>query len=271
MSAVRTRRLELMRPAEIVAARAACPVAYLPVGPLEWHGPHLPLGVDPLVAHAVALGAAALVGGLVMPPLYLGTDVVRSPEMLRSIGFEGHEHIVGMDFPGNSVRSLYADADVFERTVRHYVELLARQEYRIIAIVNGHGGENQIPALRALEEMQVAPARVLYCQAWLDPEGLPEGQSGGGHADATETSLMMHLSPESVDLSALPPLPHPLRNVDWAIVDGPTFEGRPNETRTVEADPRRLSSSEAGEADLWAAAEHVAERVRRALAEAEGR
>ena len=39
----RTVQLERMRPGEILAERARCPIVYLPLGPLEWHGP----GTDP--------------------------------------------------------------------------------------------------------------------------------------------------------------------------------------------------------------------------------
>ncbi len=49
---------ELMRPAEVVAARERCPVAFVPIGPLEWHGPHLPMGTDGLHAHHVAVRVA---------------------------------------------------------------------------------------------------------------------------------------------------------------------------------------------------------------------
>lgn len=39
-------RYEFMRPQQILGARARAPVAYIPIGPLEWHGPHLPYGVE---------------------------------------------------------------------------------------------------------------------------------------------------------------------------------------------------------------------------------
>jgi creatinine amidohydrolase len=51
---MRTVRFELLRPDEILAERGRCPVVYQPIGPLEWHGPHLPMGTDPLHAEAVA-------------------------------------------------------------------------------------------------------------------------------------------------------------------------------------------------------------------------
>src|SRR5436309_9900172 len=52
---MRTVEYELMRPPEIAQARARLPLAFIPIGPLEWHGPHLPMGMDGLHAHTVAM------------------------------------------------------------------------------------------------------------------------------------------------------------------------------------------------------------------------
>src|SRR5947207_13170031 len=68
---------ELMTPDEVIAAREKTPVAFVPVGPIEWHGPHLPLGTDGLHARGVAVRAARIVGGVVLPTLYAWTDAVR--------------------------------------------------------------------------------------------------------------------------------------------------------------------------------------------------
>jgi hypothetical protein len=40
---MRTRKLELLRPDEILNEMRRCPVVYLPLGPLEWHGPQSPM------------------------------------------------------------------------------------------------------------------------------------------------------------------------------------------------------------------------------------
>lgn len=65
-------RFERMVPDQVVARRSACPVAYLPVGALEWHGLHLPLGTDYLTVQHIAERAAREVGGVAFPPLYYG-------------------------------------------------------------------------------------------------------------------------------------------------------------------------------------------------------
>ena len=65
-------RYNMLRPAQIVARRNACPVVYIPIGTLEWHGVHNPVGADTLQAEGLALMCAQKGGGLVFPPLYYG-------------------------------------------------------------------------------------------------------------------------------------------------------------------------------------------------------
>ena len=63
------RRYERLRPAELRALAEAAPLAYVPLGPLEFHGEHLPTGVDLFEAHGLCLRAASQSGGVVLPPL----------------------------------------------------------------------------------------------------------------------------------------------------------------------------------------------------------
>jgi len=62
----------MLRPDQIVARRKACPVVYIPIGTIEWHGVHNPVGADTLQAEGVALLCAQKGGGLVFPSLYYG-------------------------------------------------------------------------------------------------------------------------------------------------------------------------------------------------------
>ena len=141
----RTVQLERMRPGEILAERARCPIVYLPLGPLEWHGPAMPFGTDPLMAQELARRAALRTGGVVMPTLFLGTERERPAQILKDKGFENAEsmYVVGMDVPKNSVKSFYAREDLFAVTVREHLRLLVQQEYKLIVIVNGHGAWGQ--------------------------------------------------------------------------------------------------------------------------------
>ena len=60
-------RYEEMLPHEVVAARTETPLAYLPIGGIEWHGEHNCLGLDTVKIHALALRCAQAGGGLVFP------------------------------------------------------------------------------------------------------------------------------------------------------------------------------------------------------------
>ncbi len=71
-------RYAMLRPDQIVARRRACPVVYIPIGTLEWHGVHNPVGADTLQAEGLALLCAQLGGGLAFPPLYYGESRVEA-------------------------------------------------------------------------------------------------------------------------------------------------------------------------------------------------
>ena len=142
---MRTRQLEYLRPQEILAEKARCSIVYLPVAPLEWHGPAMPYGTDPLVAGALARAAAERTGGVVMPTVFFGTERERPAFILEAKGFENAEtlYVKGMDVPANSMKSYYAREDIFSIIVREHLRLLCQQGYKLIVIVNGHGAWGQ--------------------------------------------------------------------------------------------------------------------------------
>ena len=135
-------RFETMVPAELLEAVKGRSLVYLPVGSMEWHGPHMGMGMDTINAHAVALEAARRTGGVVMPPLYIGTETPRSPETLRKLGFLGDERIVGMDFPQNSVASFYWPPDLFEAIIRQQAQMLIEMGFSPLLISERLGYED---------------------------------------------------------------------------------------------------------------------------------
>lgn len=263
---MRTRQLQYLRPDEILAEREEHPVVYLPLGLLEWHGPHLPLGVDALNAEAVALKAAEQAGGLVMPPLYCGTERERDPELLDGLGFGGDVYIVGMDFPANPLPSMYVPEEIFALMVRENIHLLQKMEFEIIVLVSGHAAVNQLETLERLaaEFNGRGESQVLVALPFVPDES---GTLAVGHASRVETAVMLALAPETVRTEALPRLPAPLPNWEHAIVDYFTFNGRPTRERTVRAedDPRRATAA-LGHENINRAAAAIAERVREAEA-----
>jgi creatinine amidohydrolase len=240
--------LELMRPDEIIVALAACPIAFIPIGPLEWHGPHLPLGTDALHAHHVAVAAARRIGGVVLPPIFAGTETLLLPgngaQELGPLGFHGNERIIGMDFPGNAVKSLYFDESAFGVTIRTIVRGLKQQPLRAIVLLNGHGAVNHMSVLEriAREESEADGVHVLYLPAW--PPVPP--QLGPGHADRWETAIMLAVAEQHVVLSRLPDRDRPLPYKDFGIVDGRAFDGYPSPGFAVpeHADPRNATRAE---------------------------
>lgn len=68
-----TLQIERLRPHQISEALARRNLVWLPLGTMEWHCHHLPVGLDSLTANGLCIAAAERVGGLVWPVLYYGT------------------------------------------------------------------------------------------------------------------------------------------------------------------------------------------------------
>lgn len=261
--------LEYMSIAEIVAARARAPVAFVPISPLEWHSYHLPFGPDGLHAHHIAQRTAQQTGGVVLPTLFVGTDSLRptgaGAQGVGLFGIDHDERVVGMDLPDFPVRSLYYHETVLGLLVRETVALLARDQWRIIVLVGGHGAPNHPRMLQrvAHEQTQLPELEVRYETAWAPG---PEDGPGGGHADRYETSVMLALESGSVHLDQLPG-EGPLAYRQFGIVDGPAFDGKPTEDFSVrtEADPRG-SSREEGEQIVDYEVRHMVEVINGRLA-----
>ena len=182
-------RIEYMMPREIDAAMAACPTLFMPLGTVEWHGLHNITGVDALKAHALCVQAAQRGGGLVHPPLYGGVGGLDEP------------HTFIFD-PENSMGSTL---------LRPWLEQACREAHRLgfkaVIMLTGHYGAAQQIAVR---EAAVRMSKVLGIPILGTPEyflALAQ-EYYGDHAAFFETSIMMHLYPDRVDLSRLGEEPH---------------------------------------------------------------
>ncbi|MEM2617512.1 MAG: creatininase family protein [Thermofilaceae archaeon] len=154
-------------------------VIVLPVGSIEVHGPHLPLGLDGLMIHSVALEASRRSPpALVLPPLYYAYV----PE---------NRH-----FPG----AISLSGSTFLKLLEEICDEVYRNGFKRILILNGHGG-NRRPLSLFVREMQEKGKRYLL-YAWVEPmEGLEDlineirETEPIGHACEIETSLALHLFP----------------------------------------------------------------------------
>ena len=175
------------------------PPIFLPVGALEQHGPHLPLGTDGLLSAAVAADTAARVGGLVAPTLSYGYK--SQPKC------GGGQHFCG---------TTSVDAATLIGSVRDAVREFARHGATRLVIVNGHY-ENQWFLIEGIDLglRDVGPSgrlEVIRMEYWdfLTESTLanvfPNGFPGFAleHAAVIETSLMLHYHPSLVRLDLIP-------------------------------------------------------------------
>lgn len=243
-------RVAFMLPGQLNAELKRLPLVFLPVAPLEWHGPHLALGMDAFGAEWAALAVARRVGGVVMPTLVMGTERERPPQMLESLGFARSDYVVGMNFPKAKglYKSFYFPEEVFAVALRGHLELCIEHGYQHIFIVNGHGAANQIETIRrlAIEFSHKLKGVTVGC-ALAFPKSAAITKSAG-HGGALETSLMMYKSPPQADLSKLPPKSRKLKYTDYSIVDSGGFDGKPGPGHAVPPndDPRLLSTRKFG-------------------------
>ena len=199
------------------------------------------------------------------PPLWVSTERQRPPKVLEALGFDSEARVEGMDFPNNSVTSAYFREEVFALVVRDILRILfERMRFQHVLIVNGHGADNQKAVLnRICDEFNagVVEAQRVF---WVYP-GFPRSLLAGSiaHAGSEETSMLEACWPGCTDISRLP-AEGKLRNVDFAIVDGETFDCDPTPDHTLreKQDPRHHTDVAWGAEQMEMAAAEVIEDVR---------
>lgn len=173
---------------------------YLPVGTIEWHERHMPVGTDGFTAHELSLLAAERTGGTVYPALYWGLDEYGTSASgeIRS----GMDTAADLPLPGSIYRIGH---DTYERLLMEAVAEIFRAGYKLVALITGHGARGQEHTIRkvALRCNEAAGYRcVVAHSSWtFGADAVPWG---GGHAGGLETALMLGLHPELVDPEELP-------------------------------------------------------------------
>lgn len=187
-----------LRPAEFSRRLSERPLAYLPLGTLEWHGLHLPLGADSIQSEALMVAAAQRFGGIVLPPLFLGPD--RRTELENGRDLIGMDSARSTDPPRQLTGSAYwVSYDFFKLLLENILGQLKRAGFKAV-FADGHG-----PSRRAWTEM----IPVWQEQFGLKLRGISDGERAhwnymNDHAAKNETSIMLHVHPLLVDLSVYP-------------------------------------------------------------------
>jgi creatinine amidohydrolase len=204
-------RYERLRPAQIVARRSACPVAYLPIGTIEWHGEHNPVGLDTLKMHALLERCAQEIGGLVFPPLYYGES--REEALMEANAADRAQIAEKMALPPSNFAPGYmfdsrADQNLnYHRLLLHLYHEIKSLGFRLLVVGAGH--------YPLLDHARAAAAIFNQVQGHGVPKMITWAMSGyelvqgrfqpcGDHAGKWETSLLMYLDPGMQDLCLLP-------------------------------------------------------------------
>ena len=199
-----------MKPAELAAYIEGNPLAYIPFGSLEWHGEHMVLGVDSIKATYLCLKSAEITGGVLFPCVNWGAfDLMNFPFTIHF----NKKHLC--------------------RNTQRMMSQLYYMGFRIVILLTGHYPGSQIK--------NVKKAAQNFTKKFADgfALGIPEQALVtdlgyvGDHAAQWETSIMMAINPDYVDISRLE------KNL--------TFSERAARHGVVGRDPTKYASAEAGQ------------------------
>ncbi|MEM3369230.1 MAG: creatininase family protein, partial [Thermoproteota archaeon] len=152
-------------------------VAILPIGSIEIHGPHMPVGTDSITVYKVAELAAEKEPAIVLPPFYYAYV----PE---------NRH-----FPG----TVSLTAKTLLSLLEEVCDEISRNGFKKILIVNGHGGNNEL--IRVFLRDSLTKRKNYFIYALVSPwppnvartvAELSEGRTIG-HACEIETSVGLYL------------------------------------------------------------------------------
>ena len=234
-------RYEEMLPAEFLDAVQHMPVFIVPLGLLEWHADHLPLGQDALKAHGICLRIAEkLDGGIVLPPVYFGRPGFST--YTGTLTFS--EALVNLMLSELCQQLKKVGAKVIVFMVGHYGPLQEQCIERAAMILAQENPDIRIIAHRECDGVEI------------------DGEMPCDHAGKWETSMFMSMYPELAHMELLrdPPLPQKL------YPDAPLDFYRESADWVWETDVH-ASNPERGRRAVEAAAQNFAGEILAALRE----
>ncbi|MCS7139755.1 MAG: creatininase family protein [Candidatus Nezhaarchaeota archaeon] len=149
---------------------------FVPVGTVEAHGKHLPLGTDFYIAERIAEIMCSKVGGVMAPTVPYG--VTRS--------------LIG--YPG----SLTLTSNTFKLLIKEVAVALGRKGFKFIIFVNGHGGNTDYIKEAIREAYLEVGVKGVLVDWWIAAKSVIEKHYpvGHGHALAEETAALMATRPD---------------------------------------------------------------------------
>jgi len=187
-----------LRPDEFRVRLAERPIAYLPMGTLEWHGEHLPLGSDAIISAGFMETCARRLGGIVMPPIHLGPD--------RSGLTPDGDQLQGMDTSDSTTPHRQLDGSCYWVSQGGFLTLvdtilvqLKRAGFKAV-FADGHGPSRNSWVANLAEREQRFGLKLFGVTKDLKGKWLSQVD----HAARNETSLVLALRDDLVDMSQLP-------------------------------------------------------------------
>lgn len=202
----------MLRPRQIVELRTRCPVAYVPLGTLEWHGMHNPVGADTLQAEGLAVRCAQKGGGLVFPPLYYGESRLESLMEANAQDREAIAGHMGLDpdafSPARHPYSASEQTTAYNHLLTHILAEVESLGFKVGVFVAGHYPlvDHAAAAVHQFNRRNWSRYHGMLAYACIDFLFLKDRyKEAGDHAAGWETSHLLALHPKSVDLGELPP------------------------------------------------------------------
>ncbi|HLR69729.1 MAG TPA: creatininase family protein [Virgibacillus sp.] len=168
---------------EVAAAVEKYPVAILPLGATEQHGNHMPLGVDVYLAEGISRKLSERTGALLLPSMPFGYSWV------------------WRDIPG----TVSLQQHNVENVIKDVAHSVSRYGIELLVLVNGHDANNASMKYATRELMDELEMPVIYL-FYPNFESIRiqycDSPTWGGmiHAGEFETSLMLALNPELVNM-----------------------------------------------------------------------
>lgn len=167
---------------DVAAHLAQHPIAVLPFGALEAHGPHLPLGTDTATAAELARRLAERLDAVLLPPIHYG-------DTWNTAGYPGT-----VSLRPSTVTAIAEDVG----------RAVAASGARLLVVVNGDWG-NRLPLATAMRSLE---AEGVLRAITLDHPGMDAAIAavresrpaapGLNHAEEVETSIMLAIAPDDV-------------------------------------------------------------------------
>ena len=175
-------RWEYLTPPEFKKLAKEEKVCILPIGSLERHGEHMPFGTDGLTAHKVSVLAAEKEPCVVFPAYWFG-------QVHEASCFTGT-----VNFP----------TDLLCKMLETLLDQIAHNGFEKILLVSGHGGNAHFLDYFMMSQMERDVNYTLYYAFTLSGPRFNAldiwDAPGGGHADESETSMIMAVAPGTVKM-----------------------------------------------------------------------